>query len=208
MIRLVGTSHISPEAIKRIEEEIDHGADCVAVELDMGRYEALKSGRKGSYPSIFFRLLSWIQGKLAEKTGVLPGEEMLTATDRAMENQIRVYFIDRPIYETLEDFQKLGILEKAKIALMCFTGIRGYDFNLREVPSEDIVKKSTELLSKRAPELYRVLVEKRDEIMSSALYELSEENEDVLAVVGAGHLPGIKDRLSEMGVEYVDKTFK
>lgn len=208
MIRLVGTSHISPQSIEKIIEEIEKGADCVAVELDEGRYRSLKSGERGSYPSLFFKVVAWLQRKLAEKTGVLPGQEMLTATEKAMENGIEVYLMDRPIYETLRKFQDIGILEKVKLVLFSLFKVGRYDFSLEEVPPQELVQESIEFLSKRSPSLYRVLVEERDAVMAEALHKLSQRHEDVIAVVGAGHLPGIKDRLEEKGVEYVDKTFK
>ncbi len=208
MIRLVGTSHISPQAIKRIEEEIEEGADCVAVELDEGRYRSLVTGEKGGYPSLFFLVASWIQKKLAEKTGVMPGDEMLTAVEKAQEKNIRVYLMDRPIYKTLERFKEISLLNKLKIFLLFFGGLKRYSFSLDEVPSEEIVEEATELLSRRTPELYRVLVDERDEIMARVLQDLSERHEEVIAVVGAGHLPGIKRRLEGAGTEYVDNTFK
>jgi len=208
MIRLVGTSHISPKAIKRIREEIREGADCVAVELDEGRYEALRRGEKGTYPSIFFKLLSWLQDRLANKTGVIPGEEMLTAVERARDRGIGVYLIDRPIYETMRELQDISVFKKIKLILFSFGKIRKYDFSLDEVPSEEIIRDTIELLEKRAPELYEVLVNRRDEIMATTLQALSQRHDEVIAVVGAGHLPGIKRRFDRRKVEYVDKTFK
>lgn len=208
MIRLVGTSHISPQAIKRIKEEIDEGPDCVAVELDEGRYRALKEGKSESYPSLFFKILSWLQKKLAEKTGVLPGEEMLSATEEAMKKGIKVYLMDRPIYETVQGFQDIGILEKLKLFFFSLGKFRGREFSLEEVPSQDIVKKSIEVMKKRAPKMYSVLVDERDEIMTRVLTSLDEEHDTVLAVVGAGHLPGIKQRLRDKGIDFVDNTFK
>ncbi len=208
MIRLLGTSHISPKSVQSIKDEIDKEPDCVAVELDEGRYRAMKRGGSESYPSLFFKVLSWLQKRLAKKTGVLPGEEMMSATDRAMERNIEVYLIDRPIHITVERFQNIGILEKIKLILFSMGRFSGYDFDLNEVPSAELIEESMEVMRRRAPGMYSVLVEERDERMSKALVGLSDEYDTVLAVVGAGHITGIKRRLDEKGLEYVDKTFK
>ncbi|MFP4117134.1 MAG: TraB/GumN family protein [Candidatus Aenigmatarchaeota archaeon] len=211
MIILVGTSHISPKSIKRIKEEMEKGPDCVAVELDEGRYRALKSGESEGYPSVFFRILSWIQKKLGEKTGVLPGEEMLTATEEAGKRGINVYLIDRPIHGTIQGFRKVGAMEKARLFLSSFLSFRklkGRKFDLNEVPSYEIIKESLDLMEKKAPKMYSVLVEERNDVMATVLEELQKEEDTVLAVVGAGHLPGIKRRLDERDIEYVNNTFK
>lgn len=208
LIKLLGTSHISPKSIEAIEEEIKEEPDCVAVELDPGRYEALKSGKKGDYPSLFFRILSWLQKKLGEKTGVMPGEEMLTAVETARKNGIRVYLMDRPIGKTISKFKKVGIIEKLKLFIHS-TGVpENYNFDLKDVPPEKLVKDAVEVISESAPNIYSILIDERDEIMSMALEDLSKDYENVLAVVGAGHLPGLEKRFKARGVEFEDKTFK
>ncbi|MFP4116216.1 MAG: TraB/GumN family protein [Candidatus Aenigmatarchaeota archaeon] len=208
MIKLLGTSHISPESIQRIKEEIGKGADCVAVELDPGRYKALKHGERGSYPSLFFKLLSWLQGRLGEKTGVVPGEEMLEAVQKAQEEDIDVYLIDRPISDTLRDFKRVGLIEKLKLFIHSFHMPRSYEFDLENVPPQELVEEAVHMLEEKTPAIYLALVEKRDEIMAMALEELSKDKNIVMAIVGAGHLPGLKRRFKERGVEFEDKTFK
>ncbi len=208
MIKLVGTSHISPYSIRKIKEELDEEPDCVAVELDEGRYRAMKSGERGDYPSLFFKILSWIQKRLGEKTGVLPGEEMLSATEGAIERDIKVYLIDRPIHITVKRFEKIGLLEKIKLFLFSIGKLRGCDFDLAEVPSYKIIEESLNVMKRRAPKMYSVLVEERDKVMVEVLVSLAERHDTVLVVVGAGHIPGIKGMLQEKNVDFVDKTFK
>ncbi len=208
MIKLVGTSHISPKSIERIEEELEEEPDCVAVEIDEGRYRALKAGESGSYPSLFFKILSWLQKKLSEKTGVLPGEEMLFATERAIEKNIKVYLIDRPIHITVRRFDDVGISEKLKLVFFSIGKMRGQKFDLKDVPPYKIIERSIEIMKRAAPRMYSILVEERDDIMTKALLDLERDHENILAVVGAGHIPGIKRRLQERDVDFLDKTFK
>lgn len=207
MIQLLGTSHISPQSVGKIREEIGKFPGCVAVELDPARYESLKYGEGGGYPSLLFRLLAWIQKRLGRKTGVLPGEEMLTGVESATNNGIDVYLIDQPIDETVRDFQEIGFLEKAKLFLTSLTFRPSVDFDLDEVPSYDLVEKSLKHIEEHAPRIYSILVEKRNRHMVKAIEELERRYDTVLVVVGIGHLPGLKELLNRRNISFEDKTF-
>ena len=52
-----------------------------------------------------------------------------------------------------------------------------------------ILPKIIKEVKKRYPTLYRVLIEERNQIMASNLYELMSNNPDkkIIAIVGAGH---------------------
>lgn len=208
MIRLIGTSHISPESIDSIEEEIEKGADCVAVELDPARYNSLRTGEEGEYPSLLFKVLSWIQKRLGKETGVLPGEEMLTAVDRAVESEIDVFLVDRPISETMREFDRVGIFEKLRIFLTPFGLTTDKSFNLDEVPPYELVEESIGHLEEKMPGIYSILVEDRNRWIAGAVEELSRRYRNILLVVGIGHIPGIKRILGEKGLNFEDKTFK
>jgi pheromone shutdown protein TraB len=204
MIRLLGTSHISPNSIRRIKEEIRSGVDCVAVELDLARYKSLKYGKEDRPPSIFFRLFSWLQKRLGEKTGVFPGEEMLRAVESSKEHGIDTYLIDQDISKTIKDFEEIGITDKLKLILssLFFTDARRFD--LRDVPSYDLVEASLEHIRKHSPKFYEILVEKRNIYMSEAIKELDRRYDEILVVVGIGHVPGIKEILEEENLSFVD----
>ena len=64
-------------------------------------------------------------------------------------------------------------------------------FDLNKVPEQKLIKKLTLEIKRDYPSLYKTLIEERDEVMSSGLLKLMQENEKVVAVVGAGHIPGI-----------------
>lgn len=207
MIKLLGTSHISPESIQKIGEEISKGTDCVAVELDPARYEALKRDKEGGYPSLFFRLISWFQKRLGKETGVLPGEEMLEAVDRAASEGIDVYLIDQPISETVNDLKKVGFLEKLNLFFSSLFFSPTEKFNLDETPPYELVEDSLVHLKDHTPEIYSSLVEKRNSRMADAVEMLTQRYEDILVVVGIGHLPGMKELLEGKNLKFQDKTF-
>jgi len=81
--------------------------------------------------------------------------------------------------EFLYTVKFLNYLESAK-EYCC----AGYDCEY-----EMVVDKLIKEVKKRYPNLYRVLIEERNQIMASNLYELMSLNPDkkILAVVGAGH---------------------
>lgn len=207
MIRLLGTSHVSPESIEAIQREIGGDVDCVAVELDPSRYHSLKHGKRTKPNKLFFRLLSWIQMKIGRRTGVMPGEEMLKAVESATSAGKDVYLIDQSIEETMWDIDSVGFLEKLKLLFSSLTFFGPANFDLREVPSYELVEDVLEHLKRYSPEIYRVLVEKRDRFMARELEVLDSRYGTVLAVVGMGHLPGIRKILEEGETEYEGKTF-
>lgn len=207
MIKLLGTSHISPESVQKIKKEISEGTDCVAVELDPARYEALKNGEEGNYPSLFFRLISWLQKRLGKETGILPGEEMLEAVNCASSEEIDVYLIDQPISQTVNDFRKVGVLEKLNLFLSSFFFSSTEKFKLNETPPYKLVEDSLAHLKSHTPEIYSLLVEKRNRGMAKAVEMLSRKYEDILVVTGIGHLPGIKKLLERKDLNFQDKTF-
>lgn len=207
MIILVGTSHISPESLQRVEEEIEEGPDCVAAELDPTRYASLKSGEKGVYPSVMFRLLAWLQERLGRKTGVLPGEEMLSAVEAGRSKGVDTYLIDQDISETYRDLVGIGFMEKVKLFVSSIFFRSPVPFNLDRVPSYELVEASLNHLKRYSPKVYRLLVEKRNRRMAHALLSLNERYDDILAVLGIGHIPGVKDILEGENVDFRDKTF-
>ena len=67
------------------------------------------------------------------------------------------------------------------------------EFDIRKVPAKTLVKKLVSKVKKNYPNVYKVLITERNEIMSSNLLNISKENPDkkILAVLGAGHIDGM-----------------
>lgn len=208
MIRLIGTSHISPRSIETIRREINEdNPDCVAVELDRVRYNSLKYGGKKRSLSLTFRLISWLQRKLSERTGVFPGEEMMTAVEEAQKNYIDCYFIDQPIEATIKDFERITFFDKLKLILSSLAIKKPFSFDIKDVPSYELVNETVEHLKSKSPKVYNILVEKRDRVMSYNVMQLLQEYDDILVVVGIGHVPGMKRIFDDKDIRYEDKTF-
>lgn len=214
-IRIIGTSHISPESIKKVEKTIlNEKPGIVAIELDAKRLYALlhKGKQKLSYKDIkrvgikgwLFALIgAWAERKLGAKVGVAPGSEMIKAVAAAQQTGAKIALIDQDIDVTLKKFSKaLTWKEKFRFAADLFKGVvlkKGIEFDLEKVPSQKIIKKLIDDVKKRYPNIYRVLVEERNEYMAKSLARITQlhPEEQVIAVVGAGHEKEIRKLLKK-----------
>ncbi|MCX9025653.1 MAG: TraB/GumN family protein [Candidatus Methanoperedens sp.] len=211
-VTIVGTAHVSEKSISEVNQIIEREKpDIVAVELDRGRYHALKgeeevreinvkdllSGGKFNYFLLQW-LLAFVQKKIGADMGVKPGAEMLAAIETAEKSGARVALIDRDIQITLGRFwSKMSFFEKLKLfgSLIGATfGIGTKEIDIDTVTNEDVVAQLVSELRKVAPSAASILIDERDAFMAKNLLDLSKEG-NVVAVVGAGHREGIKKYL-------------
>ncbi len=227
-ITLIGTSHIARESIKKVTSTINESKpDIVAVELDPQRYYALMHekkktrlslyniGRIGFKGFLFAVIGSWVSNKLGRMVGVEPGDEMKAAIKAAKKNKIKIALIDQDIELTLSRFSRYFTWkERWRFIGDIFTGMffrkgemKKYGlekFDLSKVPPEVVIEKLMGVMKKRYPSLYRVLVDERNRVMADRLKTMLMQNPAVkiVAVVGAGHINGIRDILSRPGYEF------
>jgi pheromone shutdown-related protein TraB len=213
---LVGTAHVSKASVEEVEEAIkEHKPDVVAVELDEKRYEVLMNKKKWEETPVtdmirggkaFFFLaqvfLASIQRRLGKEFGAEPGSEMMAAIRSAESKAIRVELVDRDITITMRKaWRTMGLREKFRLFWEFSKAMVGYsdeeEIDLEEIMNEDAITMMIEELSKIAPSVTRILVYERDAYIAKKLSALSEEGK-VVAVVGAGHLKGIQENLSNI----------
>ncbi len=211
-IILVGTAHVSEKSVAEVNEVIDkERPDIVAVELDKGRYRALKgkeepkeinikellSGGKFYYFLLHW-LLAYVQKKIGADTGVKPGAEMLSAIEKAEKTGARIALIDRDIQITLGRFwNKMSFFENLKLfgsLVGASFGMGSDEIDIDTVTQEDVVTQLVSELRKMAPSAASVLLDERNAIMAKNLLDISKEG-TVVAVVGAGHREGIQKYL-------------
>lgn len=204
-LKIIGTSHIAPESIKKVEKTIlETKPDIVAIELDRKRLIALMSKQKqkigfrdikrvGFKGWLFAQIGAWAERKLGAKVGVTPGAEMLKAVAAAHQVNAKIALIDQDIEITLRKFSKaLTWKEKFTFIGDIFKGVvlrKGIQFDLAKVPSQKVIDKLIEDVRKRYPSIYKVLVQERNEYMAMKLTQIVKHYKDayVVAVVGAGH---------------------
>ena len=144
---VVGTAHISRDSVDLVRKVIEtERPDCVCLELDAQRYEALSQGqrwedldlrevvRKGQLAPLMANLiLASYQNRLGLKLGVTPGSELLEAGRTAEELQIPVALCDRDIRVTLRRaWNSLAFYRKAMLISPFVASAKDYDTNTTE----------------------------------------------------------------------------
>lgn len=207
MITLIGAAHVFDISERIREEIIDHRPNVVAVELDKARYHALKSGERGSGNlPLIYRLLQKVQKRLAEKFDVQVGEEMIVATDTAQEINAGVAFIDIPAQKIMSRLMN-EMSFKEKIYLIA-GGIIGL-FTTKEKVKKEMERyhsnedKNMVNIAEKMPVLSKILIKERNQYMSQNLKKLEDKYGSVVAVVGDGHVPGMKRELSDRELEVI-----
>lgn len=214
-IILIGTAHISDKSVELVNQVImEEKPDTVGVELCRQRFMQLKSGKKWqetnineimrsgrTYLFLINLLLSNMQRKLGGKVGVKPGSEMVAATKIAGQNNIPISLLDRNVTITLKRaFSLMGLLEKIKLIGSIVLGLFGSQEELtkekiEELKRQDIMTELMNELSSMAPTVKRVLVDERDVYIANKI--MRTPGEKIVAVVGAGHLEGIKRNMDK-----------
>tara|TARA_Y100000310_G_scaffold345696_1_gene468442 strand:+ start:6444 stop:7595 length:1152 start_codon:yes stop_codon:yes gene_type:complete len=214
-IILVGTAHISKKSIELVRETIDkEKPDVVGVELDPQRYTQLKSQKKWldtdlskivkegkTYLFLINIMLANMQRKLGEEIGLKPGMEMVEAIKASEEKKIPVALLDRDVRVTLKRaLNEMSIKEKAKlfgeIAIGMFQGPEPLDEEIIEqLKEKDTLNALLAELSEKMPSVKKVLVDERDVFIANKIMQTPHKK--ILAVVGAGHLEGIKKHLGK-----------
>lgn len=200
MIHVYGTSHVSQESLEVIDSALEqHDPGIVALELDPLRLNALLTDRGSESGTAFLWLVKKFQDRVGSRTGLMPGEEMEYAFNRAVEEERDVALIDRDIRVTVERLKHVPRKEKVRAAFSILGGFllpKGFD--VAAIPGEEDVKQLLEEFRNRFPGLHTVLIEERNRIMAEALMQLQEDNPDtdIVAVVGAGHQEAVEQMIS------------
>lgn len=224
-ITLIGTAHISQDSINEVTEAIKtQKPDCVAIELDQKRCDSIKnpdSWRQLDIIKVLKRgegflllanlVLASFQKRMGQNVGVRPGDEMVAAMKVAEELNIPTAMVDRPIQTTLRRaWAKNSLWGKCKLLSAMISSA----FTSEKISSEEIeeLKNNSEMdsmmkeLSDYMPTVKEVLIDERDKYLASHIWE--SEGSNIIAVLGAGHLPGVQAYLEKIaaGQESTDTT--
>jgi len=206
---LVGTAHVSKESVSLVKRVIEsEEPDAVCVELCQSRYEAIRQQQqwqdtnivkvireKKAFLLLSNLLLASFQRRVADKLEVKPGEEMIQAIESGEASGARIHLADRDIRTTLSRaWQAMGLWSRLKLLFQLIVSVGDID----DISQEDIEKmKQTDVLEslladvgKALPALKEILIDERDQYLSQKIR--SAPGTKIVAVVGAGHVPGIK----------------
>jgi pheromone shutdown-related protein TraB len=222
-IILIGTAHVSKESVAEVDRVIrDAGPDRVCVELDEERYASMSRGddwKKLDVVKIFREgkgfllmanlVLSGFQRRMGQELGVKPGEEMKTAVETAGELGIPYSFCDREVQVTLRRaWLRCGLWNRCKLLASLLAGAFSTEkFSEGEIEN---LKNRSELdgmmaeLAEYLPSVKETLIDERDRYLAAKIWEA--RGKKIAAIVGAGHIMGIKTHLERIaaGEEGVD----
>lgn len=215
-VTLLGTAHVSRSSAEKVQQLLQGGDyDAVAVELcpsrynvlinpdDLAKMDLLKVVKEKRVLMVMTNLaLGAYQQRLADQFGISPGEEQREAIRIAQESHRTLLLIDREISTTLK--RVAGNLSWWK-RFTLFTGILGSILSKEEVSEEeiehlkegDILETTFAEFAEDRQDLYIPLIDERDQYMAARILQelASKGHEDLLVVVGAGHMNGIANYL-------------
>jgi len=187
---LLGTAHVSKVSANEVSQLISSGEfDAVAIELCPARFASLKDPdalakldlfqviKQGKAGMVAANLaLGSFQQRVAEESGIAPGEEMKVAIEEATKRNLPLLVIDRDVgitlkrvYRSVPWWQRAGLI----------TGLVGSLFSREKVSPEEIEKL------------------KQGDMLESTFSEFADSQyKKVLVVVGAGHLKGLAESLN------------
>ncbi|MBA0782801.1 hypothetical protein Gotri_000625 [Gossypium trilobum] len=149
--------------------------------------------------NMFGILYSWFLAKVASRLEVFPGSEFRVAFEEAMKYGGKVILGDRPVQVTLRrTWGKMPLWHKIKLLYsLLFQAVflpspEELNKMLKDMDDVDMLTLVIQEMSKEFPTLMETLVHERDQFMSSTLLRTASEHSSVVAVVGKGHLQGIK----------------
>ena len=209
-ITLIGTAHLSRESVNLVESVIEEERpDTVCIELCNSRYQSITNKNKWqdtdlikvirekkTFVLLSNLLLAHFQRKIGDNLGIRPGEEMLQAVQSAESVNARIHLADRDIRTTLSRIWRLmGLWSKIKLSaqLLASIGEAGdiKEEDIEKMKEKDILENLLSEIGKAMPELRMILIDERDQYLAHKIR--TAPGKKIVAVVGAGHVPGIKN---------------
>lgn len=208
-VLLVGTAHVSKDSVTLVKDVIEaEQPDTVCVELCESRYQSITNKdrwlntdivkiikEKKAFLLLSNLLLASFQKRIAHKLDVNPGEEMITAIKAANDIDARVHLADRDIRITLsKTWRTMSLWDKVRLLFQLLLSMGNVDDiseeDVEKMKKEDVLESVLAEVGQQMPVLRTILIDERDEYLTEKIR--SAPGEKVVAVVGAGHVPGIK----------------
>lgn len=208
-IILVGTAHVSKESVQLVSDIIEtEKPDTVCVELCDARYQSIRQKdkwldtdiikvikKKQSFLLLSNLLLASFQKRIADKFDIVPGAEMIKAIDAGEAVGADIHLADRNIRITLaKTWRAMGLWGKIKLLfqLLLSMGELGEisEEDIEKMKQEDVLETLLADVGKSLPVLKDILIDERDQYLTHKIR--TAPGKKIVAVVGAGHVPGIK----------------
>jgi len=211
-IYLVGTAHVSKKSVKDVRETVEKiKPGTICVELCESRYKSIIQRDSWKKLDIFkvikekkalFLLAQLIMTsfyrKLGQQLGIEPGAEMVEGIKQSEKTNATLILADREIEITLKRvWGYLNFWNKLKMMSQILAGLlfsEKIDEDLIEqMKKQDQLETIMETFTKAFPEIKKRLIDERDIYLSEKIK--NAPGKVVMAVVGAGHVPGIQKQI-------------
>ncbi len=208
-IILVGTAHVSKESAQLVGSVIEtEKPDTVCVELCDARYQSIRQKEKWldtdiikvikekkSFLLLSNLLLASFQKRIADKFDIVPGAEMIKAIDAAEAVGARIHLSDRSIRITLaKTWRAMGLWGKIKLLFHLLLSMGEIEEitekDIEKMQQQDVLESLLADVGKSLPVLRDILIDERDQYLAYKIR--TAPGDKIVAVVGAGHVPGIK----------------
>lgn len=206
MITLVGVGHVFDlqSGIRRAIEE--RRPAIVGVELDVARFQALQAPASRSHAFGVYAILAYVQRRIAAEYGTQAGAEMVAAAHAAKDVGAGLAFLDLDSRSVLSRLiGAMSAKEKVKFAVSILGGL----FVRKSTVEKELRKFEAnegafiDELARDFPSVRRVLIDERNAHMAKALRSLEADHGSVLAVVGEGHVDGLRALLADRSPEVI-----
>ena len=206
---LVGTAHVSRESVALVKAVIEaEKPDTVAVELCPSRFQAMRQEEqwremdivrvireKKAFLLLSSLLLAAFQRRIAAKLEVKPGAEMIQAVESAEAMGASVHLADRDVRTTLSrTWRAMGLRSRVRMIVELIVSMGEADkideSQVEAMKQQDVLESLLSEIGKSMPELREILIDERDRYLTEKIR--SAPGEKIVAVVGAGHVPGIR----------------
>lgn len=213
-IILVGTAHVSRESADLVAEVIKtEKPDTVCLELCESRYQAIRQKErwremdiikvikeKKAFLLLSNLLLASFQKKIANKLGIRPGQEMLDAIETAEAVGADIHLVDRDIRITLSRiWRSMGCWQKFKLLFQLILSTGELDdiseADIEKMKRQDVLEALLLEVEASLPVLRKILIDERDQYLAHKIKAAPGHKK--VAVVGAGHVAGIKKYWNE-----------
>ena len=211
-IYLVGTAHVSKKSVEDVSNTIETvNPDAICVELCAARHKAIVQRDNWKQMNIFkiikekkavFLLAQLIMSsfyrRIGEQLGVQPGAEMVEGIKQAEKTGAELVLADRDIEITLKRvWRNLNFFNKLKMAshilATLFVGEKIDESLIEKIKEQDQLETIMETFSESFPEVKKRLIDERDIYLAQKIR--SAPGTTIVAVVGAGHVPGIQQHI-------------
>ncbi|UYZ24190.1 TraB/GumN family protein [Mesobacillus jeotgali] len=211
---LIGTAHVSKHSAEQVKEVIEaERPDSVCVELDEQRYQTITEGSKWQEMDIIQVIkekraslllmnlaISSFQNRMAKELGIKAGQEMIQGIESAKEVGAKLVLADRNIQITFSRiWGNLGLKGKAILLSQIITSIFSRDSiseeELEKLKEQDTINAMLNEFTETFPRLKKPLIDERDQYLAQKIKEAPGEK--IVAVLGAAHVPGIKEEIKK-----------